>query len=243
MRVPSDSKSPADAPPRAPGSFQRTLHAVAPPRVRPGLHCHLVLPAAAGRGARGLRAARPGSAEGLRLVRSGLHAEAQRLGDVRSEGLGRSEQRDGQRMAELISRELRRELTRETAPSPLPEPTRHAERAQSPAELGAEGDTEGLAVGGAGARKAHAQDAPEARAEAALALIERIELFVRSQRPAMALSVGGALAATVEVERTGPREVALRLTGRNGPPAPTALTELRAALEARGLRLRSLEAC
>jgi hypothetical protein len=66
---------------------------------------------------------------------------------------------------------------------------------------------------------------------------------VKSQRPALSLSLRGALDATVEVERTGPREVALRIIqGRNGPLPSEDVARLREALEARGLRLRSLRA-
>jgi hypothetical protein len=54
------------------------------------------------------------------------------------------------------------------------------------------------------------------------------------------MSVGWPLPATVEVERTAPREVALRIQGKHGPLAHEDLARIRDALEARGLRLRSL---
>ncbi|HEX8700995.1 MAG TPA: hypothetical protein VF815_19270, partial [Myxococcaceae bacterium] len=84
------------------------------------------------------------------------------------------------------------------------------------------------------------ETAPAVRAEAALELIERIEVFVKSQRPALSLSLRGTLDATVELERTGPREVAVRLQGRKGPVPVEELARLRDALEARGLRLSAL---
>jgi hypothetical protein len=56
------------------------------------------------------------------------------------------------------------------------------------------------------------------------------------------MSLGSPLSATVEVERTAPREVALRIQGRQGPLAQEELARIRDALEARGLRLRSLHA-
>jgi hypothetical protein len=82
-------------------------------------------------------------------------------------------------------------------------------------------------------------DAPsaEARAQAALELIEKIEVFVKSQRPALALHLGGVLDATVEVERTGAREVALRIQRRRGPLPQEDLARIREALAARGLKL------
>ena len=44
----------------------------------------------------------------------------------------------------------------------------------------------------------------------------------------------------MEVERTGPREVALRLTGRRGALPPEDIARLKEALAARGLVLRAL---
>jgi hypothetical protein len=74
----------------------------------------------------------------------------------------------------------------------------------------------------------------------ALALIEKIDVFMKSQRPALSLRLGGALEATVEVERTGSREVALRIQGHRGPVAPGQLEHIREALASRGLRLSRL---
>ena len=56
------------------------------------------------------------------------------------------------------------------------------------------------------------------------------------------MSLGSPMSAMVEVERTGPREVALRIQGRHGPLAQEDLARIRDALGARGLRLRSLRA-
>ena len=241
MKVHPGEKHDAAARPRTGASFQQALRAVPPPqgsaRAIPALRCQL-RPLTAG-----LPVARalPGSSEGLHTVRQGLHAQVERLGEVRAELSERAEQRQAQRATELIARELVRELSREaSASAPLP--------AAAPERLAVEAgraEQEERRVGAAGAREAATSEVSgvEQRAEAALALIERIELFVRSQRPAMALSVGGALAATVEVERTGPREVALRIQGRRGPPAQEELEQLRTALEARGLQLRSLSVC
>ncbi len=78
---------------------------------------------------------------------------------------------------------------------------------------------------------------PELRVQAALELIEQIEVFVKSQRPALAMQLGGALDATVEVERTGAREVALRIQGRRGRLLQKDLMRIRDALAERGLKL------
>jgi hypothetical protein len=243
MRVPPGEKrdEALRARPRGPGFLQALRGAPAPKpaplHVPAGLRCHLST-------AVGLRGAAarplPGSAEGLRALRQGMHGEVQRLGEVRSLSVGQGEQQREQRAVELIARELVRELPREVPGVPAPGPRLEPTAAPSAAGDGGEAVQRVGAGGGRGAAPAAAPSA-QLRAEAAVALIERIELFVRSGRPAMALSVGGSLAATVEVERTGPREVALRIQGRRGPPAPAELAQVRAALAERGLRLRSLQ--
>jgi hypothetical protein len=173
-----------------------------------------------------------------------MNTEAQRLRATRTEAQSVSQERTEHRVSELISRELARELHAEPAPAP-------ASRTAPPLAEPARGATpmEGLALTGEArltpgiASTAPAQ-APSAQlqVQAAMELIEKIELFVRSQRPALRMSLGGPLAATVEVERTGPREVALRIQGHEGPLAREALARIRDGLEARGLRLRSLRA-
>ncbi len=179
--------------------------------------------------------------ENLGHVRLAMHGEARRLSTVRSESQTVAQERTEHRVSELISRELAREYLSEPVQPPrtMPlsvEPTRGASLAEG---LTAPSGEFRLAGNGASAAPAQAPSA-QLKAEAALELIEKIELFVRSQRPALRMSLGGGLAAAVEVERTGPREVALRLQGRHGPLAQEEISRLQGALEARGLRLRSL---
>ncbi|MEW6433099.1 MAG: hypothetical protein AB1730_16470 [Myxococcota bacterium] len=81
---------------------------------------------------------------------------------------------------------------------------------------------------------------PPARAEQAVALIERIETFVRSSRPALALTLNNSLGARVEIERLGPGRIALKLIGRQGPPSPDAVSRIREELRARGLQVGAL---
>jgi hypothetical protein len=81
---------------------------------------------------------------------------------------------------------------------------------------------------------------PSVRAAQAAALIEQIERFVRSQRPGLALTLNNSLGARVEIERLGPREVAVKLVGHRGPPAPEAVSRVREALRERGLRVGAL---
>lgn len=81
----------------------------------------------------------------------------------------------------------------------------------------------------------------EGRIERALALVEQIERLVRSGRPSLALTLRGGVPGQLEVERIAPGTVALRLSSPR-PPSASELGDLRQALEARGLSVRSLEA-
>ncbi len=186
------------------------------------------------------------STENLGRTRQAMHSEAQRLGTVRGEANTQVQERTEHRLTDLIARELSRDAR--PVQSPLPEarpasnpPTTDTGRGAADAPTHESRVTGAGATGSGGASSAETVS-PATRAEAALELIERIEVFVKSQRPALTLSLRGAMDATVEVERTGPREVALRIQGRRGPLPTEDLARLRDALEARGLRLRSLRA-
>lgn len=176
------------------------------------------------------------STEHLGQVRQGLSAEAHRLRDVRGDAHQTHQERVQQRVTDLIARELAREPHAEpvaprTPPSPGPETP-----ASTPL-VEAFSAAEGARPGGARGAAAVDTSNPEVRVQAALELIEQIEVFVRSQRPALAMRLGGTLDATVEVERTGEREVALRIQGRRGRFPQKDLTRIRDALAARGLKL------
>jgi len=184
------------------------------------------------------------SPENLGQTRQAMHGEAVRLRNVRTEAQSVAQEKTEHRLTELISRELAREFRGEPSPLPMARTTPaplESSRGTAPTEgLPPTGEPR-LAGNVAGPSAPDVSD-PQLRAEATLQLIEKIELFVQSQRPALRLSLSGALAATVEVERTGPREVALRIQGRQGPLAQEELARIREGLEARGLRLRSLRA-
>lgn len=183
--------------------------------------------------------------ENLGQTRQAMHGEALRLRNVRAEAQTVSQEKTEHRLTELISRELAREFRAESSnqpPSarPVPSPP-ESPQGPVPAEgISPMGEAR-LAASQAGLAPADAPD-PQARVEATLQLIEKIEVFVQSQRPGLRLSLGEPLSATVQVERTGPREVALRIQGRQGPLAQEELTRIKEGLEARGLRLRSLHA-
>ncbi|WP_342381457.1 hypothetical protein NVS55_17585 [Myxococcus stipitatus] len=184
------------------------------------------------------------SPEHLATTRKAMHVESHRLGSVRVEGQASSQERTEQRLTDLFLREL---SLREPGLRPSPPRDARTEMTPSPPEASARttatpetSTSEGRAMA-AGAEGPSRSEAPS-RAESAVELIERIEVFVKSQRPAMSMSVRGTLNATVEVERTGPREVVLRIQGRTGPVPTEDVARLRDALEARGLRLRALHA-
>jgi len=178
------------------------------------------------------------SAEHLGQVRQGLNVESHRLRDVRGEAHQTHQERVQQRVTDLISRELAREPRAEpVAPRPAATPPgSEAPTSQPSVEALAAGEARARGPGGAGTATVDAPN-PEVRAQAALELIEKIEVFVKSQRPALAMRLGGALDATVEVERTGARAVSLRIQGRRGPLPQQDLARIRDALADRGLKL------
>lgn len=81
-------------------------------------------------------------------------------------------------------------------------------------------------------------------AEALSALVERIEAAVKDGRPTLSLGLGEkAAAGSVDIQRSARGEVCVRINAR-GPARQRLLEashELKAALAARGLRVRSLE--
>jgi hypothetical protein len=176
------------------------------------------------------------SSEHLGQVRQGMSVESHRLRDVRGEAHQTHQERVQQRVTDLISRELAREPRAEpVAPRSVANPP-GPEASASPPPVEALSAAGEVRTGGAGAAAVDTPN-PEVRAQAALELIEKIEVFVKSQRPALAMRLGGALDATVEVERTGAREVSLRIQGRRGPLPQEDLARIRDALAERGLKL------
>ena len=93
-------------------------------------------------------------------------------------------------------------------------------------------------------RRGHASGSepsfPSGRASELASLVEKIELFVRAQRPALALRLG-ASGCCVELELRGPGAVVVTLlAGTDGTRAPIDPRALGRALEERGLRLAEL---
>lgn len=170
------------------------------------------------------------------LTRARTHAnsEAQRLGVVRTEAREvtkalttvrgeRSEVQHEQKAARILEF-----ITKELTPEPQ----------QQPRALNLEASVHHLHPTVQAPPKAEAP--PETKAAQAVALIERIELFVKSQRPGLALTLNNSLGAHVEIERVGPKEIALKLVGHRGPPTAEAVSRIREELRARGLKVSAL---
>ncbi|ADO72811.1 conserved uncharacterized protein [Stigmatella aurantiaca DW4/3-1] len=233
----------------APGQFQRLLQQAKPPQapkpgqtLPPGVSRPSLRPAASSSGRAtvssptgALARSALASPENLGQARQHMHGEAQRLRTVRTEAQASTQTQVEHRLHELLSRENARELLSgpRACPPPLP-----AEPSREPPSGERLPRQEGLHLA-PGEAAAGTPEAPP-HVQATLELIEKIEIFVKSQRPALRMSLGEPLAATVEVDRTGPREVALRIQGRQGPLAEEHVARIREALEARGLRLRAL---
>lgn len=179
------------------------------------------------------------------VARTRVDAEAKRLGDVRAHHVATAEQAstvraeltDGadqqrsNRLVDLIVKELVTEF--ETRPGGAA-----SQKIGNPVQpISALNEL----PFGVGAQPPKAPTpGPEVRAAQAAALIERIEVFVKSQRPALALTLNNSLGARVEIEKLGPGRIALRLVGQNGPPAPATVNRIREELQARGLKVGAL---
>lgn len=159
-------------------------------------------------------------ADQLAAVRSQHHATAQAQVTARAEVVETREQRLTSRGVDLIVKELIAEF--EAQPMP-----RVANPLQPMADLP-------FPV------PAGPPPTAEMRAHQAVALIERIDTFVRSQRPALALTLNNSLGARVEIEKLGPGRIALRLVGQRGPPSVDTVNRIRDELQARGLTVGAL---
>lgn len=164
------------------------------------------------------------SAETVRArveARTQMGSEVARLRGAREEDRSRDTAREPERLRYFLERELPPErapvpgLSAELPPEPPPRVTSAAE--------------------------APVRTTSPSRAQNMLDLVEKMEVFVKSQRPALALTLGGALGGKMEVERVGPRAVAVRLQSKSGLTA-NEVAGLRSALAARGLTLARYEA-
>jgi hypothetical protein len=178
----------------------------------------------------------PPPLRGAEQARARVHLEAQRLEQVRAAhdtnaheaarsrrtGVEQERQLATERVMDLICRDLMAEPVAPPSPLRVAQPVAHS---FPPVPTPTRTET--------GPEASH-------RAEQTVALIEKIEVFVKSHRPALALTLNNSLGAQVEIERLGPSEVALKLISRRGPPSPDTLSRIREELRARGLRVAAL---
>lgn len=171
-------------------------------------------------GIRELVAAGDRTARTLQRARTGHEAQEQGLGERRDHFGAREQVHGNQRAAERIAAELGRGPAEERAlPVISAQPTAH---------------------GFGGAQQPGTPAPPATRVEAAMELVTKIEVWLKSTRPALTLGVAGALNSEVTVERTGPGRVSLSFRGKNGPPSHSDVRAVRDALERRGLLLTSV---
>jgi hypothetical protein len=182
-------------------------------------------------------AVRNAAASTLQTARASSHAEAKRLGDVRMDGVQKSEQRVharsttvsqqheqlDERAVQLIGAELKNSFENDP-PSKVPAPATVV--SQTPATSQAPGKTPEVP--------------PSVKGEQAVALIEKIEIFVKSQRPTLSITLNNSLGARVEIEKVGPSAVSLKLIGHKTPPGPEVLARIQSEMKTRGLKIAQM---
>lgn len=161
--------------------------------------------------------------EGRAQARAGMELKVERAQEVRSDAVSSTQNKTESKALELIARELKDDKTETVRELPVVE-IKAAATIQRPVS--------GAAAG---------SDAPkETKAFGIMELVERIRVFERAGRPAMAITVGGSLNAHVEIERAGPNRVALKLIGKANIPSAAALNEIKDELAKRGISVASL---
>lgn len=170
----------------------------------------------------------------LAEVRASHEATSQQLVLTRQSHHVQAAQLDADRAVDAICTDLVAEFSKSETPGATATPA----PSETPWVVDASRVTEG--VNAAASSDPTPRYTAEQRAHHALALIEKIEVFMKSSRPAMALTLDNSLGATVEIERLGPRQIALRLVSRAGLPTPESLSLLREELRARGLNVAAL---
>lgn len=165
-------------------------------------------------------------------ARADANAKAENLVDLRAQGQQQVAKRYDTRLVDLICQELKSELGGELRAS-------NSDRQQQPIQA-AQPPSHNHDVTPLTQAAATMKDEAKVKAASAVELIEKIEAFVKSQRPGLALTLDSSLGVRVEIERLGPKEVALRVVGANGPPAPEDIGRIREEMRARGLKVGAL---
>lgn len=166
---------------------------------------------------------------GLTSARATAHTQVKHLQEARSVHHHVATERLDGRLLDLICKELVIEFTNDpkkpaNQDMPLPPPTPMLANASLTPPSIAPAVADGTV-----------------RAAQAVALIEKIEHFIKdSRRPSIALTLNNSLGAKVEIERIGPREVALKVIGHRGPPSAEDIGRIRDEMAAHGLKVGAL---
>lgn len=166
-------------------------------------------------------------------ARAHAHAKAENLVELRAQSAQTAKHSYDTRLVDLIVNELKVEFANERAP-------RTAANTDVPGPVPSPPQQQAVASVTPISQAAAAKNEAEVKAASAVELIEKIEAFVKSQRPGIAITLNSSLGARVEIERLGPKEVAIRLVGKNGPPAPEDIGRIREEMRARGLKVAAL---
>jgi hypothetical protein len=168
------------------------------------------------------------------------------LAQAHSASADTSRERQAVRSEDGLRMNLLRELERQApATAPRHEPSAR-DRDRGPERCGEPCEAEGARPAGTPPTPATAEagpTAPAARAEEVAALVERIEAAVKNGQPTLSLSLGAGAAAAVEIARTAKGEVSIRIAARGEARSKllAQANELKEALTARGLKVRSLD--
>jgi hypothetical protein len=163
-------------------------------------------------------------ADVLKAARVGMEAKVEKAHEVRIDGVAANENQVESKVLDLIARELKDDAQ----PSKVAEvkcvPAIQIDRAANPTPAGA-------------------QKSETPKVSGIMELVERVRVFEKAGRPAMALSVGGSLNAEVEIERAGPKLVALKVIGKGRIPSAANLNEIRDELAKCGIKVSALSIC
>jgi hypothetical protein len=172
----------------------------------------------------------------LTKARASAHQGVAHLQEARAAHHHVANERLDGRLLDLICKELVIEFTGDGSKSrvanqdlPLAPPTPNLPGMTSVAPVTGRSDAAPTHVDG------------EVRAAQAVELIEKIETFIKDSRtPSIALTLNNSLGAKVEIERVGPREVALKVIGHKGPPRAEDIARIREEMAAHGLKVCAL---
>lgn len=167
------------------------------------------------------------------------------LGRAHADAARSSREAQGSREEDGLRARLLLELDRQVLPPPPSPPAPEAERGEPKTHTEGEvakvaGSTTGTALDPAQAQSPTAA----ARSSDVAALVERIEAAFKNGQASLSVSLGtGAAAAAVQISRAAKGEVRVRIAARAGGRATLQADAqaLRAALAARGLKVRALE--